>query len=151
MFAKKIMKANLLTLVQISQSQCIRRKCQIYLIPPKKSNVLTGKIILAPRYINTSATEVTVKEFTPDITRNEYMSLTITVSANVIKMYVDGTLLKTYNGNEFSDFSKWKSTPVQPATVYNIGTIAAAVMYNKALSDNDVTELHAYFKSLEVE
>lgn len=117
----------------------------------KKSNVSTGKIILAPRYINTSATEVTVKEFTPDITRNEYMSLTITVSENVIKMYVDGTLLKTYNGNEFSDFSKWKSTQVQPATVYNMGTIAAAVMYNKALSDNDVTELHAYFKSLEVE
>lgn len=117
----------------------------------KKSNVSTGKIILAPRYINTSATEVTVKEFTPDITRNEYMSLTITVSANVIKMYVDGTMLKTYNGNEITDFKKWKSTPVQPTTVYNMGTIAAAVMYNKALSDNDVTELHAYFKSLEVE
>ena len=79
------------------------------------------------------------------------MSLIITVSANVIKMYVDGTLLKTYNGNEITDFKKWKSTPVQPLTVYNEGTIAAAVMYNKALSDNDVTELHAYFKSLEVE
>lgn len=117
----------------------------------KKSNVSTGKIILAPRYINTSATEVTVKEFTPDITRNEYMSLTITVSANVIKMYVDGTLLKTYNGNEFSDFSKWKSTPVQPATVYNMGTIAAAVMYNKVLNDVEVTDLHAHFKSMEVE
>lgn len=117
----------------------------------KKSNVSTGKIILAPRYINTSATEVTIKEFTPDITRNEYMSLTITVSANVIKMYVDGTLLKTYNGNEITDFKKWKSTPVQPTTIYNMGTIAAAVMYNKALSDNDVTEIHAYFKSLEVE
>lgn len=117
----------------------------------KKSNVSTGKIILAPRYINTSATEVTVKEFTPDITRNEYMSLTITVSANVIKMYVDGTLLKTYNGNEFSDFSKWKSTPVQPATAYNMGTIAAAVMYNKVLNDVEVTDLHAHFKSMEVE
>lgn len=117
----------------------------------KKNNVSTGKIILAPRYINTSASEVTVKEFTPDITRSEYMSLTIIVSENVIKMYVDGTLLKTYNGNEFSDFSKWKSTPVPPTTVYNMGTIAASVMYNKALSDNDVTEIHAYFKSLEVE
>lgn len=117
----------------------------------KKSNVSTGKIILAPRYINTSASEVTVKEYTPDITRNEYMSLTITVSSKLMKIYVDGTLQKTYNGDEFSDFSKWKSTQVQPATVYNIGTIAAAVMYNKALSDNDVTELHAYFKALEVE
>lgn len=117
----------------------------------KKSNVSTGKIILAPRYINTSATEVTVKEFTPDITRNEYMSLTITVSANVIKMYVDGTLLKTYNGNEITDFKKWKSTPVQPTTVYNMGTIAAAVMYNKVLNDVEVTDLHAHFKSMEVE
>lgn len=117
----------------------------------QKSNVSTGKIILAPRYINASASEVTVKEYTPDITRNEYMSLTITVSSKLMKIYVDGTLQKTYNGDEFSDFSKWKSTPVQPATVYNIGTIASAVMYNKALSDNDVTELHAYFKALEVE
>lgn len=79
------------------------------------------------------------------------MSLIITVSGSVIKMYVDGTLQKTYNGEEISDFKKWKSTTVQPATVYNEGTIAATVMYNKALSDNDVTELHAYFKSLEVE
>ena len=117
----------------------------------KKSNVSTGKIILAPRYINTSASEVVVGQTEPGISRDTYMSLIIIVSANVIKMYVDGTLLKTYNGNEFSDFSKWKSTPVQPTTVYNMGTIAAAVMYNKALSDNDVTELHAYFKSLEVE
>lgn len=117
----------------------------------KKSNVSTGKIILAPRYINTSASEVVAGQTEPGISRDTYMSLIITVSANVIKMYVDGTLLKTYNGNEITDFKKWKSTPVQPTTVYNMGTIAAAVMYNKALSDNDVTELHAYFKALEVE
>lgn len=117
----------------------------------KKSNVSTGKIILAPRYINTSASEVVVGQTEPGISRDTYMSLIIIVSANVIKMYVDGTLLKTYNGNEITDFKKWKSTPVQPTTVYNMGTIASAVMYNKALSDNDVTELHAYFKALEVE
>lgn len=117
----------------------------------KKSNVSTGKIILAPRYINTSASEVVAGQTEPGISRDTYMSLIITVSANVIKMYVDGTLLKTYNGNEITDFKKWKSTPVPPTTVYNAGTIAAAVMYNKALSDNDVTELHAYFKALEVE
>ena len=117
----------------------------------KKSNVSTGKIILAPRYINTSASEVVAGQTEPGISRDTYMSLIITVSANVIKMYVDGTLLKTYNGNEITDFKKWKSTPVPPTTVYNMGTIAAAVMYNKALSDNDVTELHAYFKALEVE
>lgn len=117
----------------------------------KKSNVSTGKIILATRYINTSASEVVAGQTEPGISRDTYMSLIIIVSANVIKMYVDGTLLKTYNGNEITDFKKWKSTPVQPKTVYNMGTIAAAVMYNKALSDNDVTELHAYFKALEVE
>ena len=117
----------------------------------KKSNVSTGKIILAPRYINTSASEVVVGQTEPGISRDTYMPLIIIVSANVIKMYVDGTLLKTYNGNEITDFKKWKSTPVQPTTVYNMGTIASAVMYNKALSDNDVTELHAYFKALEVE
>lgn len=117
----------------------------------KKSNVSTGKIILAPRYINTSASEVVAGQTEPGISRDTYMSLIITVSANVIKMYVDGTLLKTYNGNEITDFKKWKSTPVQPLTVYNEGTIAATVMYNKTLSDNDVTELHHYFKALEVE
>lgn len=117
----------------------------------KKSNVSTAKIVLAPKYINTSASEVTAGQTTPDISRDKYMSLIITVSGSVIKMYVDGTLQKTYNGGEITDFKKWKSTPVQPLTVYNEGTIAATVMYNKALSDNDVTELHAYFKSLEVE
>ena len=117
----------------------------------KKSNVSTAKIILAPRYINTSASEIIAEQTVPDISRDTYMSLIITVAASVIKMYVDGTLQKTYNGNDISDFSKWKSTPVQPSTVYDEGTIAAAVMYNKALNDNDVTELHAYFKALEVE
>lgn len=117
----------------------------------QKSNVSTAKIVLAPKYINTSTSEVIAGQTTPDISRDTYMSLIITVSANVIKMYVDGTLQKTYNGGEITDFKKWKSTPVQPLTVYNEGTVAATVMYNKALSDNDVTELHAYFKSLEVE
>lgn len=116
----------------------------------KKSNTSAAKIILAPRYINTSASEVIAGQTVPDISRDTYMSLIITVSGSVIKMYVDGTLQKTYNGEEISDFKKWKSTPVQPLTVYNEGTIAATVMYNKALSDNDVTELHAYFKALEV-
>lgn len=117
----------------------------------KKSNVSVAKIILAPRYINTSASEVIAGQTELGISRDKYMSLIITVSASVIKMYVDGTLQKTYNGEEISGFKKWKSTPVQPTTVYNMGTIASAVMYNKALSDNDVTELHAYFKALEVE
>lgn len=116
-----------------------------------KSNVSVAKIILVPKYINTSASEVTAGQTAPDISRDKYMSLIITVSGSVIKMYVDGTLQKTYNGGEITDFKKWKSTPVQPLTVYNEGTVAATVMYNKALSDNDVTELHAYFKSLEVE
>lgn len=116
----------------------------------KKSNVSTAKIILVPKYINTSASEVIAGQTTPDISRDKYMSLIITVSGSVIKMYVDGTLQKTYNGKEISDFKKWKSTTVQPLTVYNEGAIAATVMYNKALSDNDVTELHAYFKALEV-
>lgn len=117
----------------------------------KKSNVSVAKIILTPRYINTSASEVIAGQTEPDISRDTYMSLIITVSGSVIKMYVDGTLQKTYNGEEISDFKKWKSTTVEPLTVYNQGAIAATVMYNKALSDNDVTELHAYFKSLEVE
>lgn len=116
-----------------------------------RSNVSVAKIILVPKYINTSASEVTAGQTAPDISRDKYMSLIITVSGSVIKMYVDGTLQKTYNGAEISDFKKWKSTPVQPLTVYNQGTIAATVMYNKALNDNDVTDLHAYFKSLEVE
>ena len=117
----------------------------------KKSNTSVAKIILEPRYINTSASEVIVKEFTPDITRNEYMSLTITVSSKFMKIYVDGTLQKTYNGDEFSDFSKWKSTPIDANTVYNMGTIMSAVAYNKALNDAEVTDLHAHFKSMEVE
>lgn len=117
----------------------------------KKSNTTAAKIILAPRYINTSASEVIAGQTAPDISRDKYMSLIITVSGSVIKMYVDGTLQKTYNGEEISGFKKWKSTTVQPLTIYNEGTIAATVMYNKALSDNNVTELHAYFKSLEVE
>lgn len=116
-----------------------------------RSNVSVAKITLVPKYINTSASEVTAGQTVPDISRDKYMSLIITVSGSVIKMYVDGTLQKTYNGGEITDFKKWKSTPVNPLTVYNAGTIAATVMYNKALSDNDVTELHAYFKSLEVE
>ena len=116
----------------------------------QKSNTSAAKIILAPRYINTSTSEVITGQTELGISRDKYMSLIITVSASVIKMYVDGTLQKTYNGEEISGFKKWKSTPVQPLTVYNEGTIAATVMYNKALSDNDVTELHAYFKALEV-
>lgn len=117
----------------------------------QKSNVSAAKIILTPKYINTSASEVIAGKTAPDISRDKYMSLIITVSGSVIKMYVDGTLQETYNGEEISDFKKWKSTTVQPLTVYNEGAIAATVMYNKALSDNDVTELHAYFKALEVE
>ncbi len=116
----------------------------------RKSNISAAKIILAPRYINTSASEVVAGTTEPAITRDKYMSLIITVSASALKMYVDGTLLKAYNGEDFSDFEKWKSTSTQPSTVYSEGAIAAAVMYNKALNDVEVTDLHSYFKSMEV-
>lgn len=51
----------------------------------KKSNVSVAKIILAPRYINTSASEVIAGQTELGISRDKYMSLIITVSASVIR------------------------------------------------------------------
>lgn len=79
-----------------------------------------------------------------------YHRLVMVIDGNYFKVYKNGKLLKTLNGSDYSDFSKWK-TPSGITGGFSDKTFAYfEAVYNRALSDVEVVELDAYIQTLEV-
>lgn len=54
-----------------------------------------------------------------------------------------------FNGEDYDGFVSWYSLP-PIGTIYNKGTTVACAMYNRMLTDTEVEEARAFFKTLEV-
>lgn len=79
-----------------------------------------------------------------------YHRLIMVIDGNYFKVYKNGKLVKTLNGSDYSDFSKWK-TPTGISGGFSDKTYAYfEAVYNRALSDVEVVELDAYIQTLEV-
>ena len=79
-----------------------------------------------------------------------YHRFVMVIDGNYFKVYKNGKLVKTLNGSDYSDFSKWK-TPTGISGGFSDKTYAYfEAVYNRALSDVEVVELDAYIQTLEV-
>ncbi len=79
-----------------------------------------------------------------------YHRLVMVIDGNYFKVYKNGKLLKTLNGSDYSDFSKWQ-TPTGITGGFSDKTYTYFdAIYNRALSDVEVVELDAYIQTLEV-
>ena len=106
-----------------------------------------------PSYINSSNQTVKAGNQTFGEPRTTgYVLLSIIVNNNICKFYKDNVLINTIDGNSISDFSKWFDQLNLGILGNNTaGYMAQLAIYNKALSDVEVVENMAYFKTLEVE
>lgn len=70
------------------------------------------------------------------------------VDGNYMKVVFDTSSIEL-DGENYDGFVSWNSKPAI-ATVYNNGTMIAWAFYNRALTDVEIEEMRAFFKTLEV-
>lgn len=109
-------------------------------------------LVYNPSYINSSSQTVKAGNQTFEEPRAErYVLLSITVNNNICKFYKDNVLINTIDGNSISDFSKWFDQLTLGVLGNNAdGYLTQLAIYNKALSDVEITEISSTLKSLEV-
>lgn len=113
---------------------------------------IEGRIKLNPLYINTSnsVTKIPSEEYnTHDGTAYRSLIITADKATGIAKMYLGGSLIKTYIGSDYSDFNKWVITDVGP-TQAGIVKATAMIVYDRLLSDVEVMDIVAFFETLEV-
>lgn len=83
--------------------------------------------------------------------KSGYTTVFVVVDGDNLKIYVNGELYKEYNGADYSDFKSWYSKLEVGAIATNADNyFTAMAIYNKALSAVELTEVQAYFETLEV-
>jgi hypothetical protein len=115
------------------------------------TNIAT-QIKLNPSYINTSNSVATVPTETYNTNDGTaYRSLVITAdkATGIAKMYLGGSLIKTYTGSDYSDFNEWVITLVGP-TQSSVVKATSMIIYDRVLSDVEIMDTVAFFKTLEV-
>ena len=113
---------------------------------------IEGDIKLNPSYMNTSNSIVAVPSETYSSHDGAgYRSLIITAdkATGIAKMYLGGSLIKTYIGSDYQDFNKWVITTVG-VTQAAIVKQTAMIVYDRLLSDVEVMDIVAFFETLEV-
>lgn len=114
------------------------------------SNV--AKLSYKPKY-NTSSSiaQVTAEALGTRVEANVYDYVVLTVSGSICKLYFGYELVKTVDGNDIDGFMSWYSKLMCMVLDGNAnGYFTHLAVYNKALSDIEITELVAYLKGLEV-
>lgn len=103
-------------------------------------------------YNNTSSSTTTVE--TTNVSGSSkagYTTVFVVVNEDNLKIYVNGELYKEYNGADYSDFESWYSKLEAANIATNTDNyFTAMAIYNKALSAVELTEVQAYFETLEV-
>lgn len=79
-----------------------------------------------------------------------YHRFIMVIDGNYFKVYKNGKLVKTLNGSDYSDFSKWKTPTGITGGFSDKAYTYFEAIYNRALSDVEVVELDAYIQTLEV-
>lgn len=108
-------------------------------------------ISYSPKYINTSNSVTTLN--TQDTVARTFgwhrIILTVDATTKLCKLYIDEKLVDTKDGNNYEDFSKW-STNIKVGMLNGSKYCTYFSLYNRALSEVEVTETFAYLKTLEV-
>lgn len=105
-----------------------------------------------PLYINTNNESVSSEDISSFMGNRSvgYHRFILVIDGNYLKIYKNAKLIKTLNGSDFSNFSKWKTpTGIKGGFSNGVYTYFEAI-YNRALSDVEVVELDAYIQTLEV-
>ena len=110
------------------------------------SNVLYG--VAEPVYVTADGTAKAAKiEIAGDNTG--YNTQTYRINGETQTMYLNGIKIAEYVGSETDGFVKWESKPTF-GTIWSAGTVVAATVYNRPLSETEIVEVQAFMKSLEV-
>ena len=109
------------------------------------------KINYEPRYNTSSSTQKVAKEGCGNRKENGYDLLFIVVDKNICKLYFGNELIKEIDGNTIEGFVSWYSKLlINILGGINSGYMSQLAIYNKALSDVEITEMQEYLKDLEV-
>lgn len=115
------------------------------------NNANYNKIAFAPKYNKDGSTAQVSAE--PLGTRIEtgYDLLALVVNGNICKLYIDGNLTKEINGNTLDGFTSWfDKLTFKDINGGKNSYASQLVIYNKALTEVELTEVRAYLETLEV-
>lgn len=106
---------------------------------------------LCPTYTTTSGT-TTQLSITPQAALTKgYHTFFISIDENnVLKVYVDGDLVQTYSGADYSDFASWKGFQKLGCIQYSVDHATAFATWSRALTEEELSEVERYLRTLEV-
>ena len=109
------------------------------------------KINYKPKYNTASSTGQVAEEGFGNRLVDAYDILILVVDNNICKLYFGNELIKEIDGSSIDGFVSWYSKlSVGILGSYNYGYLTQLAIYNKALSEVEITEMQAYLKTLEV-
>lgn len=115
------------------------------------SGSTTSKINYKPKYNTASSTAQVAQEGLGTRLVDAYELLILVVNNNICKLYFENKLIKEIDGSSIDGFVSWYSK----LTIAILGSMGSGyftqlAIYNKALSEVEITEMQAYLKTLEV-
>ena len=109
------------------------------------------KINYKPKYNTASSTGQVAQEGFGNRLIDAYDLLILVVDNNICKLYFENELIKEIDGNTIEGFVSWYSKlSFSILGSKDGGYFTQLAIYNKALSDVEITEMQAYLKTLEV-
>lgn len=110
-----------------------------------------NKIIYKPKYNTASSTAQVSQEGFGTRLVDAYDLLILVVNNNICKLYFENELIKEIDGNTIDGFVSWYSKlKIEILSSNGAGYFTQLAIYNKALSEVEITEMQAYLKTLEV-
>lgn len=114
-----------------------------------------GALTFTPKYIDTTGASKQLANEDISGSRGGWFRIILSVDATtkICKLYVNDRCVSTHDGNSITDFKNW-STSIS-MKLLNINKnggyyMTQFALYNKALSEVEVTEAMTYLKTLEV-
>lgn len=98
---------------------------------------------------NGSVTKLNVGNVKGVYDKTDYNIMILAVNGDTLNIYLNGTLSNTLHGSDYTDYSSWASI-LLPQLNYNTGYATAFALYNRALTEVELTETEIFFKTLEV-
>ena len=105
---------------------------------------------LTPKYLaETTETAVSGAQMVTISDTADYAVITYVADGASLKIYYNAELIYTYDGATYDGFTQWQDYGT-PNSQYNQSYAVAFVGYNRALTEAEIIDNLAYFKTLEV-
>ena len=119
-------------------------------MPSNMSKFANNQWNLCPTYNNSSGSTTQLGNIPQGSLTDGYHAFFITAKDKVLKFYLDGNLIQTCNGDDYSDFVSWKSFQRLACLQYSEDHATAFATWNRVLNENELNEVERYFRTLEV-